>query len=126
MVHMLPPTGVRQLQSKCTIVCDIARRSAEADFKTCRLLSKQKQTWQCSACGVKCTQLRRALGKWPTDAFNLLPQDSALDRILRSPYGLGKRLCRSSCITAQVVTSTRRYRSGNWQPAVSPLSQRHA
>jgi hypothetical protein len=51
-------------------------------FEKCRLLSKD--VWRCNVCGVRVTQLRRALGKWPTDSFCQLakaPRDPVLAKL---------------------------------------------
>ena len=45
-------------------------------FSQCRVLSKGRQSWRCNGCNVKSVQLRRALGQWPTDGFNMLSLDS--------------------------------------------------
>ena len=46
-----------------------------AHFTRCRSISKSKGTWQCNACGVKATQLRRHLNSWPTPEFLGLSED---------------------------------------------------
>ena len=52
------------------VQCNSCKRYTH--FRSCRVLSKDKGTWRCSACGVKTQQLRRVFGSWPTDAFTCL------------------------------------------------------
>jgi hypothetical protein len=40
------------------------------EYDKCRLVSKD--VWRCHVCGVRITQLRRALGSWPTESFSQL------------------------------------------------------
>lgn len=56
------------------VVCSSCGRPNS--FSQCRVLSKGRQSWRCNGCNVKSVQLRRALGQWPTDGFNMLSADS--------------------------------------------------
>ncbi len=69
------------------VKCETCGR--DSDFSICRVIAKGRQAWRCNICGVKTTQLRRALGKWPSDRFNNMSQDGMgpLMRWLRNVLG---------------------------------------
>ena len=58
------------------VLCDSCKHFVH--YTSCRVQSKQAQSWRCNACGTKTTQMRRALGNWPTDAFLGLTEEHAL------------------------------------------------
>jgi hypothetical protein len=45
-------------------------------FQRCRVMSKHLGNWRCHTCSVKCVQLRRLHGSWPTEQFMSLSEDS--------------------------------------------------
>jgi hypothetical protein len=56
-----------------SVMCDSCNRFFP--FAKCRVISKGRNTWRCSGCGVKAAQLRRVFGSWPSEQFSLLSQE---------------------------------------------------
>ena len=55
-------------------ICDTCQ--AYQPFDKVRVRSKCQQIFRCNACHSKMCTLRRALGRWPTEAFTGLDQDA--------------------------------------------------
>ena len=61
-----------------------------AHFSKCKIISKGKQHWKCSACATKSTQLYRGLGQWPTPAFQQLT-DEERQTFMRNIQGMSAK-----------------------------------
>ena len=55
------------------VICESCGQTVS--FTACRIASKGRGSWKCSVCAVKTTQLRRALGAWPSAGFTSLPKE---------------------------------------------------
>ena len=55
------------------VICESCGQSVS--FTCCRIASKGRGSWTCSVCATKTSQLRRALGAWPSAGFTSLPKE---------------------------------------------------
>ena len=55
------------------VICESCGQTVS--FTACRIASKGRGSWKCSVCATKTSQLRRALGAWPSAEFTSLPKE---------------------------------------------------